>query len=327
MKSLMTVEEASQLIRKGQRMFISGEESLLSRLPKGEWAGGTIPYFMTEDGGMCAQDKVQVAVLPDFVTGTTVQLYGAAELGRIPVDYTRNGFSYIVIPGMTEAHQTFAKDCSTWHGVFNRPLVGWVAGSHLDNLGKTQAKVVNGQTGEVSGSKAVVMHVDLPAGKYAQVNIINLFQQGSGDVITFPTVGFEARECFVNGRPQNLAHYLKSANVNTQLPMVADYRGVMVNVAFQSADAENGKVAFVAPVFPGMEYKIAKPIGNYEVEFSYQLSRHNVRPVFTCNCILNYLYAKLEGKKTGGIVGPMTFGEIAYMLLNQTLVYLTFGET
>jgi hypothetical protein len=39
---------------------------------------------------------------------------------------------------------------------------------------------------------------------------------------------------------------------------------------------------------------------------------------------LNYLYANLEGKKTGHIVGPMTFGEIAYMLLNQTLVYLTF---
>ena len=49
-------------------------------------------------------------------------------------------------------------------------------------------------------------------------------------------------------------------------------------------------------------------------------------PVFTCNCILNYLYANLEGKKTGSIVGPITFGEIAYMLLNQTMVYLTFED-
>jgi hypothetical protein len=194
MKSLMTVEDASHVIRRGQRLFISGTESLLVRLPQGDWAGGTIPYFMTEDGGLCTQDKVQVAVLPDFVTSTTVQLYGATELGRIPTDYTQNGFSYIFIPGMTEAHQTFAKDCSTWHGVFNRPLVGWVAGSHLNDLGKVHAKVVNGQTGEVSDRKAVVMHVDFPAGKYAQVNIINLFRQGGGDVITFPTVGFEATE-------------------------------------------------------------------------------------------------------------------------------------
>jgi hypothetical protein len=30
----------------------------------------------------------------------------------------------------------------------------------------------------------------------------------------------------------------------------------------------------------------------------------------------------LEGKTTAGMTGPMTFGEIAYQLLNQTLVYL-----
>lgn len=30
----------------------------------------------------------------------------------------------------------------------------------------------------------------------------------------------------------------------------------------------------------------------------------------------------LEGKKTGDVTGPVTFGEIAYQLLNQTLVYL-----
>jgi hypothetical protein len=39
--------------------------------------------------------------------------------------------------------------------------------------------------------------------------------------------------------------------------------------------------------------------------------------------ILNYLYSNLEGMRTGDMVGPITFGEIAYQLLNQTLVYLT----
>ena len=43
---------------------------------------------------------------------------------------------------------------------------------------------------------------------------------------------------------------------------------------------------------------------------------------FSCNCVLNYLYSNLEGKKVGSFTGPMTFGEIAYVLLNQTLVYL-----
>ena len=44
-------------------------------------------------------------------------------------------------------------------------------------------------------------------------------------------------------------------------------------------------------------------------------------PVFSCNCILNYLYGELEGKKTPPYTGPVTFGEVAYQLLNQTLVY------
>lgn len=34
----------------------------------------------------------------------------------------------------------------------------------------------------------------------------------------------------------------------------------------------------------------------------------------------------VEGRETDHIVGPMTFREIAYMLLHQTFVYLTFGN-
>ncbi len=40
-------------------------------------------------------------------------------------------------------------------------------------------------------------------------------------------------------------------------------------------------------------------------------------------CILNYLYGGLEGKRAGSLQGPVTFGEIAYLLHNQTMVTLT----
>lgn len=324
MKSLMTTQEASDLIRSGKRLLVSGDESLLAALPVGEWIGGTIPYFMTEDGGLFTQDKVQVALLPDFVTAATVKFYGAEELASIPADYKPNGFSYVVIPAFSEVHQKFAKDCSTWSGVFDRPLVGWIAGIDLKDLGKVSPKVFNGQTGEVSASKAAVMHVDLPEHKYAHANIINLFRQDDGDTITFPVAGFEVGECFVNGQPRNFAEYIQDKKINIQQPLVADYMGAMVNASFQSVDASAGKVALYAPVFSGVEYKIANKLGDYEAEFRKEIDAKNLDPVFSCNCILNYLYAKLEGKKTGHIVGPITFGEIAYMLLNQTMVYLTF---
>lgn len=325
-KSMMTAEEASALIRSGAKLFVSGDESLLGNLPRGEWIGGTIPYFMSEDGGLCTHDKVQVVVLPDFVTAATVRLYEAGEMSQIPSDYKANGFSYIVVPAFSEAHQKFAKECSTWPGVFNRPLVGWIAGIDLKDLGKVTAKVVDGKTGEVSASKAAVMHLDLAAGWYAHADIINLFRQGSGDTITFPCAGFEVTDCSVNGQKQSFASYVEAKKINIQQPLVASYMGAMINVSFQAVDAKAGKVALYAPVFPGVEYKIADPVGDYEAEFRKELDKHDVTPVFTCNCILNYLYANLEGKKTGHIAGPMTFGEIAYMLLNQTLVYLTFEK-
>jgi hypothetical protein len=324
MKSVLTVQETSDLIRSGKKIFVAGDESLLAALPSGEWIGGTIPYFMSEDGGLFTRDRVQVTVLPDFVTNAEIKLYSVGELDRIPADYKPNGFAYVVIPAFSEAHQKFSHECSTWPGVFNRPMTGWIAGIDLKDLGKVSPKVFNGQTGESSASKAAVMHVDLPAEKFAKVNIINLFHQGSGDTITFPSAGFEATDCFINGQKRNFAEYVETMKVNIQQPLVADYMGAMVNASFQAVDAKAGKVAFYAPVFPGMEYKIADPVGDYEKKFDEELKAKDVSPVFTCNCILNYLYANLEGKKTGHIVGPMTFGEIAYMLLNQTLVYLTF---
>lgn len=324
MQSMMAIEKASQLIREGKCLLISGDEKLLASLPAGNWVGGTSPYFMTEDGGLSTKDKVQVLEVPGFVSDVTIRMYRVEELSSIPDDYKPNGFSYIIVPAFSEAHQVFAHDCSTWPGVFNRPLLGWIAGIDLADFGRVSPKVFNGRTGESSSSKTVVLHADLPADKYANLNIINLFTQSDGDTITFDQSGFESSQCFVNGERQSFAKYIKTRNIDTKLPLVADYLGALVNVSFQGVDVDADKVTFYAPVFPGVEYKIAKPVGEYAAEFRHQIEGKSIDPMFTCNCILNYLYAGLEGKKTGHMVGPITFGEIAYMLLNQTLVYLTF---
>lgn len=325
-KSLMSAGEASALIQSGQRLLLAGDEKLLSQLPRGEWIGGTIPYFMSEEGGLKTQEKVQVAVLPESVTRVRVKFYEAAQMSRIPAEYPTNGFTYIVLPAFSEVHQTFAKDCSTWPGIFNRPLVGWVSGVSVQDIAEVAPKVFNGATGESSISHAAVMHVDLPPQWYAQANIVNIFQQGSGATITFPKAGFEVTDCFVNGAKRLFSEYIATEKINLQLPLVANYMGAMVNACFQKLEPTTGTVALYAPVFPDVEYKFANPVGDYEAAFCQELERHNVKPVFTCNCILNYLYGNLEGKKTGSIVGPVTFGEIAYMLLNQTLVYLTLEK-
>jgi len=111
--------------------------------------------------------------------------------------------------------------------------------------------------------------------------------------------------------------------MDTRLPLVADYGGAMINVSFRGADAESGKVEFFAPLFKDVEYRHAKPVGDYLRTFMDQKPQGiDTRLIFSCNCVLNYLYSGLEGKRTTGFIGPITFGEVAYQLLNQTAVYL-----
>jgi len=326
MKTLYTLSEVTELINKGEALLLSGDERILKKLPKGKWIAGTIPYFMSEKGGLLSHNEIQVVKLPAVISDFTIKTYAANELKNIPTDYLSNGFSYIIIPAFSGAHIDFAKDCSTYDGLFDRPLIGWISGFDLADVGKTDAKVINGMTGETTDSKAVVMHLNLPSESYAKLNIINLFKQGDGDTITFKTSGFEMIDCIVNGQEVKFADYITAKKINTQLPLVADYMGEMINVSFQAVDVATGKVNLYAPVFPGIEYRIASPVDDYEKEFSAELTKANIHPLISCNCILNYLYANLEGKKTGHIVGPMTFGEIAYMLLNQTMVYLTIEK-
>ena len=325
MKTMMTVQEASERIEAGATMLLAGDEPLLRALPRGAWIGGTIPYFMSEEGGLHTHDRVQATVLPEFVSSPRLKFYQVDELERIPADYSHNGFTNIVVPAFSKTHHRFAQYCSTWPGIFNRPLIGWIAGVDLADLGTLTPKVFNGETGEVSDSNAVVMHLDLPPERYARLNIINLFHPGSGDTITFPTGGFCVEECFVNGEKRTFADYLSEHKIDTRQPLVADYCGAMINVSFQKIDAASHRVSLYAPVFPGVDYRIATHLENYEDEFRRHLNGTRIDSAFSCNCILNYLYAGLEGKKTADLVGPVTFGEIAYMLLNQTLVYLTFA--
>ena len=124
-----------------------------------------------------------------------------------------------------------------------------------------------------------------------------------------------------------ISQYIAVKRLDTRLPLVADYYGAMVNVSFQSVDEAKQEVQFYTPVFAGLSYKHAKPIENYVQQFTSRMPTSlSKQIVFSCNCILNYLYSELEGKQTGGITGPITFGEVAYQLLNQTMVYLTIND-
>lgn len=65
MKTLFNREEAIEIIRAGKVLSIAGDIDFLKSLPTGNWIGGSIPYFMSEKGGMCSKDFCQITEFPE----------------------------------------------------------------------------------------------------------------------------------------------------------------------------------------------------------------------------------------------------------------------
>lgn len=323
---LNSVAEVQNKIRAGKNLLLAGEESLLRRLPQGNWIAGTIPYFMDKNGGVHSTSDIFVTELPEYASVASVREYTEAMLSSVCQDAPENGFSVLILPAGSQAHTSYAQNFPRYPGAFLKPIVGWVSGVDVSEIGKREARVFCGVSGKDSAQNAVVMHVTLPEGKQADIDIINLFQQGDGDRISFTSSGFGAEDCQINGKATNLARYMTDHNVDSRLPLTANYNGSIVNVSVQSVDKKAGTVKFYAPVFVGMEYKFAKPVVDYVASFNAAAPTSGPAAAFSCNCILNYLYAGLDGKRTGTLTGPITFGEIAHQLLNQTLVRLVIQD-
>ena len=107
---------------------------------------------------------------------------------------------------------------------------------------------------------------------------------------------------------------------------MANYNGTKCNVGIRTLDIPGSKITFFAPVFEGVKYRHAKPVGDYAERFLAAIPKDIGEAVFCCNCVHNYVYGELEGRHTGTLQGPVTFGEIAYQLLNQTLVHVTLSQ-
>ncbi|MGO9412879.1 MAG: DUF6976 family protein [Spirochaetia bacterium] len=321
---LFGVEEVIGMITAGKSLLLAGDEALLNQLPHGSWIGGTIPYFMGEKGGEFTKSKIHVTTLPESASNHSIRFYDENSIENIYSDAPEQGFSVVIMPAASKTHQTFSLKAPMFSHFASSPLIGWISGVDLKDLGKITPKVFDGKTGRISDNGAVVMHASLPKEKAAIVGIINIFEQGGGDTLTFDRDGFSASEVMVNGKKQSLVDYLLVNKIDTRLPLVADSYGAMVNTSFQLVDEAGNRVDFYAPVFKGVEYKLAKPVLNYVESFEKIAgAKLGDQIIFACNCILNYLYSELEGKKTGNVTGPVTFGEVAYQLLNQTMAYMT----
>ncbi len=305
---LFGIEETSAKIAEGRNLVLAGDRALLKQLPAGNWIGGTIPYFMATQGGIFTKEKIFVTELPSFASAVSVKTYTESTIASVYSDAPENGVSVVIIPGSSPLHLSFALNAPRYERFATRPLIGWISGTDVADIGKVAPEVISGQNKLGQKNAAVVMHVALPPDKQANISIVNIFNQGSGDAITFPEDGFHAVDAQINGTRRNFADYLAEKNIDTKLPLVADYSGAMINTSFQEVDKTRKRVGFYAPVFRGVEYKVAAPVADYVAAFESRLPRSAAGPItFSCNCILNYLYSSLEGKRTGQCHGTHHF--------------------
>jgi len=323
MQTIFTLQETIDLINQDKALMIAGDEKLLEKLPTGNWIGGTTAYFIGDEGGTISKSKLFVVTRTDDIEAITVEEFDSTNIQEFPANGYSNGVTLMIIPAFSDIHQNYAKNVMEIDGVFDRPVAGWVSGIHLDELDVKSPKVINGKTGELLNDKAIVAQLKVKDGITPTMDIVNLFKQNEGDTITFGKTGFSGDVALVNGKKVIFSEYLTENNIDSQLPLVADFNGAMINVSFQEVNNDKGYVNFYAPVFEGIEYRIAEPISNYVEEFNTEVTDIKEAPFMSVNCILNFLYAELDGKQTGEIKGPITFGEIAYLLLNQTMVHVS----
>src|SRR5881397_2481364 len=169
--TLMSVSDLqAELAKAPEKLFaVAGDERLLARLPRGNWVGGTIPYLMTdEDGGVTTRDSLMVQeLLRDERAAPRISAYDKGTIARVTQDAPAHGYTFRMMPAFSEVHLAYGKDAPHFKDLFAHPNV----------LGKERPKVFNGKTGEVMADKALACHVSLPAGKTADVEIVNIFER------------------------------------------------------------------------------------------------------------------------------------------------------
>lgn len=323
MHQLLSFEKTSELIKRGAVLAVAGAPKLLRTLPRGRWIGGTTYYFVDTRGGLKSDQELFVTDLTN-VGGTNFHVYHAADVARIVPDAPGEGFSLVIVPAASDSLREFAEKGHSTEALF-KAVVGWVAGTDVSAVDAPKPFVIDGRDGRTFEDAVVAAHVLLPPGKVASIQILNPFESRDGSVLRFSRIGFNATECTVDGKPARLADFLHAQNYGDgRLPLIGDFSGAAINASIRSINRASGQVDFYAPVFPHVDYHLAKPIENYAQVFAEKAKQlPETAAIFGCNCILNYLFGDLEGHAPIHPPGPITFGEVGHQLLNQTFVMLT----
>jgi hypothetical protein len=332
------------MIAEGRVLLLAGTEEDLCRLPEGCWIGGTAGYFVTPQGGVAAAGQIFYADFTAIADGASWRSFDAGDIHELAQYYPDNGFAILLLPGFSKLLGSVAGRIMEFDGLYNLPLMGWVSAVALEGLPLilppgARPKVFAG-SGQAAAERASVLYITLPEQYFAQLHIANLFGPGTGPEIRFPASGqFSNGDCLIGGVRGNLARYMVEQGIDRRLPLVADHEGALLNISILLADDE--RVVFLAPVSSALTYRFAEEVLDYAAEFARAAAEIELdQTAHACICALHYYHARLSYDcddaapqpcelpvQAPDMIAPVTFGQIAYTVLNQTLTCLTIGRS
>jgi len=326
MNKLCTINEVIELINQQHVLLLTGDEKTLKNLPKGKWIAGTGPYFMDEIGKI-SNDMIFVDDFTEYAIDTKIELFDETNIQQIAANSFENGFTLITLPIGAKVYYEFSNNSLTYDNIFDNPVVGYVSGCLFENIGKVQPKTANGLDGQLSDTKAAVMHIKLPDNLIARAEIFNFDTiHPNAPKITFPKTSFFQTDCIVDGKPRNIAEWFTEIKEQKGYypQLITDINGALINRDVKVVDMQKKEVEFFSPVYEGDVYGYVKENDNYLQCFNDRLA--NKKRVIAClSCVSYFMAGKFEGRKVN-FNGVYAFGEIGYQLLNKTIVTLELDE-
>ena len=331
-QGLYSVEEISAMIERGDTLLLGGDASLISTLPKGKWIAGTTSQFIVNGKDLVTtREKLFVHNITDIVADLKLEVYDASTIHSIYDDAFENGFSVLITPFFSDVKNEYALNCLNYSNFATRILCGWVAVTPFyTNDPNDVSLAFSGESGLSYDNAGVVMHVNLPPDKYAELHTFNPYVPDRGDVILFEENGHQYENVLINGVKQNFKQYMINRKIDrstkTNNVLVGDYAGIIINtVILPEFDNSNEKyVTLGNPVFKGIPYRFAK----LNSEESYEKMQHiDDEIVFSFSCATNFVFPDDFVKYLTHTNGPFVYGEYAYFLLNTTTVYITVGKS
>lgn len=328
-KRLYSVEEVSDFIKAGKIMSLAASEKTLRMLPKGNWIGGTTPYFMDLECGKINDSKIFIDDFTCIAEDFRIERFSASNISTIVSNSFENGFTILILPFDTAVSKTFALNSLSYDEIYRNPVVGYVAAVRLEELGREIPANINGTDLSVSTTEAIVLHIKLPNNKVARAEIFNLDSiNKDSDEIVFPVTSFVQSDCLINGKKANIAQYLSEKKYvdAAPRPLITNINGALINRDIREINVEKGEVSFFSPAYEDDIYHVANISTNYYEDFNKILKDLPNKPIYSVICVSYLLLGELEGKKIN-VEGVFALGEIAFQLLNKTLVVLEIDES